>query len=242
MKKKRKVIIVVISILIILLVILSVFLAKKYLHSEAYNESKLAYHLDDKKINLDLCKKDNCIHAGNKLSYPILTLDYKIDSLQNEVEKINKKTEKIYKEDNNSSTSSPTCSKVKDTYKKRYVHTSSFEFFENDKYISLSVQRTKTDFCTDEASTDQAEISIYDKNKKKIISQESFIKNIKISKSNILKAINESLDNYLMNYPHYDETFTQYKVYYITNGDLVVSYKLPDVNSYNVATLKATNN
>ena len=78
----------------------------------------------------------------------------------------------------------------------------------------------------------------YDKNKKKIISQESFIKNIKISKSNILKAINESLDNYLMNYPHYDETFTQYKVYYITNGDLVVSYKLPDVNSYSVATLK----
>ena len=112
MKKKRKIIIVVISILIILLVILSVFLAKKYLHSESYNESKLAYHLDEKKISLDLCKKDNCIHAGNKLPYTILTLDYKIDSLQNEVEKINKKTEKIYKEDNNSSTSSPACSKV----------------------------------------------------------------------------------------------------------------------------------
>ena len=51
MKKKRKVIIVVISILIILLVILSVFLAKKYLHSEAYSENKLAYHLDEKKGN-----------------------------------------------------------------------------------------------------------------------------------------------------------------------------------------------
>lgn len=241
MEKKKKIGLIVIIILIVLFIFLGIFFADRYLRGEDYAESRLNYHLKNDQLNLDLCKKNNCIHAGNKLSYPILEIDYKNDLLKKEVENINKETEKLYKEDDSSSTSSSLCSKVKDIYKKRYVHSNAFDVYENNDYISIVVQRTKTDFCTDDYSITQADIIIYDKKTEKLINQEEFIKKVGVSNSEILDSINKSLDNYNKNYSHYDEEFSDYKIFYTTTGDLVVSYKLPDVDSYEVATLVTAN-
>lgn len=241
MEKKRKIGLIVVIILIVLFMFLGIFFANGYLRGEDYAEKQLKYHLKDDKLKLDLCKKNNCIHAGNKLPYTILTLDYKNDLLQSEVEKINKETEKLYKEDDSSSTSSSLCSKVKDIYKKRYVHSNAFDVFENNDYISIVIQRTKTDFCTDEYNTSQADIIIYDKKTEKLINQEEFIKKVGVSNSDIIDAINKSMDNYNKNYTHYDEEFSDYKLFYTTTGDLVVSYKLPDVDSYEVTSVVNAN-
>ncbi len=238
MEKKKKISVIIIVIAIVLLIILAFFLTNKYINSEEYAESKLRYHLSKDGMELNLCKSNECPYNTDN-SYLILTLDYKIDSLQSEVDKINKETKKLYKEDNNSSTSSSTCSKVKDKYNKRYIHENTFNVFENDDYIFLSVGRTKMDVCTSKSISEQTNTKIYDKKTKKIISQEEFINAQKINKSDILKAINKSLDisnkYYSKNYSHYDETFTDYSLFYLSIGDLIISYKLPGDEGYNTA-------
>ena len=54
-----------------------------------------------------------------------------------------------------------------------------------------------------------------------------------------MKAINKSLDisnkYYSKNYSHYDETFTDYSLFYLSIGDLIISYKLPGDEGYNTA-------
>lgn len=238
MEKKKKIVLIVIAIVIALLVALGILLANKYVNSGEYAESKLKYHLSNDGMKLDLCKSSECQYNTDN-SYLLLTLDYKIDSLQGEVDKINKETKKLYKDDNASSTSDSVCSKVKDTYNKRYIHENVFNVYEDDNYIFISVTRTKMDVCTSDSVSDKTITKIYDKSAKKIVSQEEFINASKINKNDILKAINKSLDisnkYYSKNYSHYDETFTDYSLFYLSIGDLIISYKLPGDDGYNTA-------
>ncbi len=238
MEKKKKIVLIVVAVIIVLLIVLGVFLSNKYVNSEDYAESKLKYHLSTDGLKLDICKKSDCQY-DTEHSYLSLSLDYKIDLLQNEVEKMNKETERLYKEDNASSTSDSACSKVKNIYNKRYFHDNNFNVYENDEYIFISVSRTKTDVCTSKSISDQVNTKIYDKNTKKIISQEEFIKANKINKSEVIDTINKSLDisnkYYSTEYSHYDETFTDYSLFYLSIGDLIISYKLPGDDGYNTA-------
>lgn len=211
MKKNNKIIIVLIILLLVLL--LSGIVVYNVFHKE--EDTFFQY---DQKYTIENCKTDDC-KMPREIKYDLLELKTEIPELDSAIETINQKTIDYYNQTKNSNLNSEVCVQVKDLYNYRFITLSFFSNYETDKYMTIAVSRQHKDMCTGEKTTDPTEVYIYDKNRKKIITDDEFRTQEKITEEIILKSIQ-----------HYNEDNgknciikNDSKLYYSVDGELIIS-------------------
>lgn len=226
--KKQFVFLVVIVIFVIFVFGFIIFLFKK-----SDNEYELNSSIEDGKYLIN-CRKDEnddeCLPISNS-RYSTLHLKNNYSALDKKVDEINKETDRLYKSALESDTNKDDqCDSVKDLYKYRYLDETYYDTFEDDKYSTVAVRRSRYDACYSVYSNMEMEIYIYDIKKKKIVSQDEFIKSLNVSDKEIDDAINKDLNFFK---ERFDEIYTVdvesgKELYYDNYGDLKVSYRFAE--------------
>ena len=237
-KYNTKLIVFMIIILVILSIIIIALSFYKFKIQDKQDSKKLFYSLTNRKV-VKNCINDTC-PIGAESHYYNLELEYNIDDINNIVKKMNNDTKKLYEETINSTIEDEECSAVRETYIHRYINSLIYHNYENDKYISLAVDRFKYDACLN-----KTEAYIYDKQKKEIITQEQLKQQEQVNDVDVIQAINKSLSSYYkeMNLPEIYKDSYDYILFYAFNGDLSVSYQIPDTEIYyNTIVYKKTEN
>jgi len=238
MKKNGKILILVILILIIVLL---VFVGFRFLKNDTKSTEKLFYdYPKEERKTIKICKDDTCSMPIND-NYEQLVIDSKYPKLDKKVKEINKKTLKYYEEVKKSTVEGEECANVKDTYYHRMRVSSIYYNYENDKYVSIGVQRKKYDLCTGSFENKDFDVYIYDKKDNKLLTQDEFRVKEKISTDEIKKAIDASMeiireenDSTTELQGSYDDAFFLYGY----NGDLYVAFHVLGDELYYTGTLR----
>ena len=229
MKNKIKInyIIYVLIFIVLCCIIIFLFLSKSK-NNNFYNISK------KKSMVLKICKNSNC-KMPSTLRYDVIDINSNIRAVNEKVDFINNETKKLYNKAINSDMNVGECSKAIDTYNYRYAHSTFYDLYEDDKYMSISAQRTETDVCLGTVSRQQREVYIYDKKRRNFISQDDFIISLGISKKEIVDRVREVVTSYgksvSKNYT-IDDSYKDYVLYYGSDKKVSISMKLPGENMY----------
>lgn len=238
--KKKIVFAIAISILIVIAIVVALLFN---LNKKSTDTSFFDYPETERK-SIENCKSEENCDIWNIDYYDKLVLEKKYDVLEEKIDKINKDTEEYYNMVKKSDVNSSKCSNVKDmyNYSKRVV--SNYANYENKKYLSVSVGRILYDLCEGTMEPKQIEVYIYDKNDKKIISQDEFKTKEKISDDDIYAAIKKTIKIIKNDIPEgikledkYDDT-----VLFLDNeGNISVSFYVKVANAYYTATVRDGN-
>lgn len=174
------------------------------------------------------CKNEDECYAIPDTVYDFLHLKNDYPELNKKVDAINKRTLYLYDRASKAKTDDdPECVNARDSYIYRYIDYTNFATFENDKYVSVMVERSFSDVCLNINAQQDDEVYIYDIKKKKIISQEEFIKELDIKDEEVEAAIKKDIDFIKTNFneeysldPNSKKMF-----YYDYYGNLKVSYR-----------------
>ena len=142
------------------------------------------------------------------LRYDVIDINSNIRVVNEKVDFINNETKKLYNKAINSDMNVSECSKAIDTYNYRYAHSTFYDLYE---------------------------VYIYDKKRRKFISQDDFIISLGISKKEIVDRVREVVTSYgksvSKNYT-IDDSYKDYVLYYGSDKKVSISMKLPGENMY----------
>ncbi len=235
MSKKNKIIIISLVFLVILAGILIFIFSRN-------NTSKQFFdYPETERKSIENCKVEEECDIWNIDYYDKLVLDKKYDVLEEKISKINNDTEKYYEMVKKSDTKSDNCSKVKDMYNHSKRVVSNYTNYENSKYVSVSVKRIIYDLCEENLEAKQEETYIYDKNSKKIISQDEFKKKEKITDDEVYEAIKKTVKIIKDDVPEgikLEEKYDDLVLLYGTDGDIYVSFYVKEANAYYTGTVR----
>lgn len=167
---------------------------------------------------------------------------HKYDSkvLQDAIKKINKTTDDYYKEVIATDMSDANCESLRANNQYSLRILSRYNSYTTDKVITLSVQRTKINICTYEATHMLSETYVYDIENDKLLTVAETKKLLGITEEQIYNAIRASntklakMENVEIETPGKFPD-DQIAIFYGTDGYLYVEYFVQELNSYNQA-------
>ena len=169
MKKNIKIIIGVIIIIVIALVL--IFLLPK--EKEENKEIKMSYELKPLS-SFDIClDSSNCPFFNGKLTYAKMEVKTNVSEISDAVQKINKDTKKYYNESKNSKAPENSCQENAKSFKHSFHVVTDYYEYETNDYINIGVKRVTYDLCNGTENHLTPEIYIYDKDKGKMINQDT---------------------------------------------------------------------
>ena len=198
----------------------------------------------DSSLEVEVCKnKDNCPIALRTV-YSMISMKTENDDIKKVLDKINKETKNRYNQTKNSKFDDSKCPNAKDIYNYSYLSTLDYSLYENDEYISISINRYNRDLCLNTNNMDKPESYIYSKKDNRFITGDDLRKIFEISDKRIevsIKNIISKLNNSLGKKYTYENTFNNGKqelIYYFDyEGNLNVYFHSNEDNSYYNSTL-----
>lgn len=219
-KFNKKVVIVISIVALIFILSLALLLFRRDSNTLTLN----SYFDESEKRIVKNCKLENtddCLPVRDDV-YLKLVLAKSYPGLDEKIDDINAATDNLYELAMNSDMSSDDCIEVKDKYLHQRRYDSIYDTYENDKYVSVAVQRYNYDVCTNGYGVDPIEVYIYDIGKKKIISQNEFIKNLKITDNEVKKAIDNDMSS--LGEEYVQDKYENITYYYGYYGELYATY------------------
>ena len=235
MKKNKNVKKIILSIIVlILLVILGIFGYTKFSSSD--NVENTNFWDYDNTNRLKVCKKKEVdCHRAIYDVYDLIKLDYDYKPLNKELDKVNKETMRLYKEAKESDMSDVTCDGVRNLYNYRISNTLHFDNYENDSVVSIAVHRMQMDLCTGEDRSLSYEAFVYDKETKKLLTQQEIRELEDITDEEIANAIKTATDQYAEDEKKNYELQTNYNdviIYYGIDNEILIAFKVPGEETY----------
>ena len=220
MKNKNVVILVIIVIIALICLAFGLSVFNKT-NNKSTGKDLFFDYKDDKSKVVEICKKDNCGVASKLQFYHISVKEDYSKPFANIINEINSEIDNYY----NEVKSSEECPNARDTYyHSKYVNVQ-FENYENNNYVSITPIYSLLNLCDMSPSRPAIKTYIYDKNAKKMLSQEEFIAKEDIAEGEIQTAIKEN--NKLLKEDGIDltdKTIDEYTVYFASDGSLCVAY------------------
>ena len=231
-KNSRKVIVSII--VIVLLIILGIFGFTKMNSSndDVVNTNFWDY---DNTNQLKICKKENDCQRPVYDIYDLIEVKYDYKELNKELDRVNKETMKLYEEAKASDVKDSTCDSVRSKYNYRLSNRVHFDNYENSYVISIAVHRMQTDLCTNETRTLSFEAFTYDKESKKLLTQEEIKESEQITDEEIAKSIKEATERLSSDENKEYELQDNYEdviVYYGYDGEMKIAFEVPEADIY----------
>jgi len=228
--------------LLCILLVVGLFIVNLNNKSEKDTQKEKIEDFSISKESSEICIDKNC---ENKVVYPIIELDGNRDEVQEVLDEINNKTNELYEEAKESDMSSDICQFYLNEYTHSISYNIDYSLYTTEDYISIMIQRIKSNLCTKENEYLEPEVYLYDKKENKFIGTEDFLKKEKISNEKVQTLIKENIllyNKYMSTNYTIDNTYQngeQYlKVYYSGVGGLCFLYKQNEDGTYHVATLQ----
>lgn len=226
-------IVVIVIVLILAVILLSLIIRKK---ANTYTLNSYFEESEQKIIkNCKLEDTDECLPVHDDI-YLKLVLSNSYPALDKKIDKINAVTKNLYELAKNSDMSSEECVEVRDKYLHQKRYDTIYDTYENDKYVSVAVQRHTYDVCTNGHGVEPIEVYIYDIAKKKIISQKQFIKDLKITDKEVKKVIDKDMSS--LGKEYVQDKYEDITYYYGYYGELYATYKSEGLGSYNTSLIR----
>ncbi|MCI9084749.1 MAG: hypothetical protein HFH46_03965 [Bacilli bacterium] len=242
MDKKNAIMLIIVFILVIIVCVL--FLVSNGLEEKETIPKEYKNFDVDQSLEVEICKnKDNCPIALKPV-YSMISMKTENDDIKKVLDNINKETKNRYNQTKKSKFDDNKCPNAKDIYNYSYLSTLDYSLYENDEYISISINRYNRDLCLNTSNMDKPESYIYSKKDNKFITGDELRKTyeisdkrIEVSIKNVIGKLNNSLEK---NYT-YENTFNNGKqelIYYFDyEGNLNVYFHSNEDNSYYNSTL-----
>lgn len=197
--------------------------------------------LTTKNIDPKICKVKQCF-ANYMGIYYTLSADTKNKELKKTIDNINNETIKQKNKTLKSNLNDASCSNVRKKYNYSYISNMNMQIYENDKYLSIAIQRENNNLCTNKSITSKPEVYIYSKEKEKIISQDEFKKEQNIDMNIVYANIAVSIGNYnernntQYTYEKIASNENKYiKFFYNSLGKINIYYYQPENNTYYIS-------
>lgn len=194
---------------------------------------------------IDSCYDQNYCGKPIESVYQYFESDIKNKKVQNWITKTNEETEKLYQKSNTSKATDSSCTYIKDMYKHDIRYTNDYAINSHDHYLSLSSKSFYENFCTGEREDMQVNALIYNLKKGKVLTQTEFMKELKITEEDVIKAIknnisqmNQGTDEKLTFENTYQDGKPSYVLYYGSDGALLASYFQKEDSVYYAAIVK----
>ena len=181
---------------------------------------------DIKKV--EICSKLEGCHAMPEAYYLAISYDTNDENINDIIAKINNTTNNYYQKTLQSKIQKDEmCNGVIDIYNYGYYAYVEIIRYINERYIILGTKTTEYNSCKLETISNQSDITIYDKNSKKIITQDEYRQYYGITDEIILKSIQkyESDNNVTID-------SNNIVVYFNENYGLVADVKVIEENKY----------
>lgn len=185
------------------------------------------------KKKIDICKTKEC--ELKPLIYSKVSHSSNQKELDKVLEQINKKEEEYYEKTLANSMKKEDCSNEKfQKYNYREYISSGTMNYENKKYISIMYYASKVNVCDDTYEEYPYIIGVYDKEKKRLTTDEELLREYNISKDSIYKkALKDMRLEYsgVTEYPIPEKDSLNYRIYFDSEGNLTANYYLNNNNS-----------
>lgn len=205
-------------------------------NEETHKEIKMG---DSEYLNsIKTCKTKDCIYNEN-INYYYLSYDTGVSEIDEIIEKINAETKNKYDKTKSSNFDSEFCKDKVDTLNISHMYNSNYIVYSNNDFITIGVIHESHDLCKNEYESLQATAYIYDRNDKKIITQEEFKKKLGIHEEQIYEAIEFSVNdmNKINNKYKLKDNYDDVILFYASNGDLFASYQIDENSPYILANI-----
>lgn len=241
--KKRKIIILTFIIIIIgiLLLLLGILMLNSNKQTTTTNYEETKYDLESIGA-VNMCDTDSCLVAATLTFYNII---YETDNeeLKKAVDNINAETLQYYNSVLNSDVSDSSCAVYQADLNHSLRVMTDYYVYTKGRYDSIAVNRVVSNICTREETYSQVEAYIYDKEDKKIITQQEFKRALEITDEKIKAAVSKNIEasNQFANTDMTidDVDLSDIVLFYNNEGNLYVSYKVTKDNSYQVALIES---
>lgn len=229
-KFKSNIKLIIIVIIVLLILFLSLFLLFFRKKSSILTLNSYFDESEQKIVkNCKLEDTDECLPVSDDI-YLKLVLSNSYPVLDEKVDSINYSTENLYELAMKSDMSSDDCVDVRDKYLHQLRFDSIYNTYEDDKYVSVAVQRYSFDVCTNGFGVDPIEVYIYDISKKKIISQSDFINALKITDKEVKDVIDKDMAN--LGEEYVQDKYNDITYYYGSHGELYATYMSDSLGTY----------
>jgi hypothetical protein len=240
MKKRKKLIIsVIILIIAVCLIILGILFFTDKSSEEVADNLFYSYPESERKT-VKNCKTSDC-EIPEEDTYLQLKLNTSYKLLDEKIDSINKDTLKYYKMANESDTNGSNCSSVKKLYYHEKRFTTDYFNYENEYYVSIAVQRTEYNLCSNDVTRSQVEWYMYDKENDKLLAQEELIEIENITQEEINKAITSAIDiinNEEDTEVSFQNDYSDIVLFYDYNGEILVSFYVPEMKLYYIGNVR----
>lgn len=192
---------------------------------------------------LDVCKEEPCNIYGGQ--YYKINYSGDIDEVKSIVNNINNETQQVYEIANTSNMEDESCASFRNLYNHSIITFTEYFNYEDENFVSIAILRNKKNICTNEIESEQ-KAYIYDKNEKKVITQEEFIVKLNVTQDEINNAIQQSLDtlntydrtNYTIENT-YQDGVRDSLIFYNDDGRLFISYKQNETGIHRAVDLRS---
>lgn len=228
---KKKVYLIILIIIAIALTVAGLFLLNEPTTEEKTLPTPSDYSLTTL-YKTTTCYTKDC-EAKSEDSYLKISYNYDSKILQDAITKLNKETEAYYNQVITSTVDNQTCLNTFNNHSLRIYNT--YDSYTTDEIISISIQRTKINLCTNETEPFQVTAYLYDIKEDKMLTTKEVMTKLNISDEDIKNAImatNATLSQLENLTIETNDTYEDLVIYYGTDKKLYVSYFIPEMNSY----------
>jgi len=216
------------------------YLTTRKTDSKSENNKLFYDYPESMRLKITNCKTEDCEMPAED-NYDTLVINSSSKKLTKKIEKINNDTKQYYEQVKNSTTDNERCTAVKDKYYHEQRVVTNYYNYENEKYISIAVQRNIINLCTNEYNRKQIEWYLYDKSKDKLLTQQEFKEAERITDQEITSAIENIIkiinDEEGMNIVP-GEQHNDIVVFYDFQGEILISAFIPEKNLYYTGTVR----
>lgn len=205
------------------------------------SKEKLSFELpEDSKLSIKNCKTEFCEMPETDY-YNLLVNNWNYKLLTEKITKINQDTRNYYDQANKSTTDTEKCAAVKDLYFHEQRVITQYYNYENDKYVSIAVQRDIVNLCENKLERKKIEWYLYDKKNNKLLSQVEFknkenitSEEITAATESVIKTINDEEKLNIIPQKEYDDVV----YFYDFQGNILISFYVPEKNTYYAGTIR----
>lgn len=183
-----------------------------------------------------------CTKCPAPNSFPYYKITHSNKNIQNVLDNMNQEAETRYKKALNSEVKShKECKNAHNKYQYKYgiYAISDYNFYENDKYISVAYRFDEVNNCENTHVISEPKVSIYSKKKKKFLSREEFMTENYLDEESVhnyiesfILAENDSSDiKYSLNYLKKNGR-DEYSFYYTNDGALSLYFYQSNTDEY----------
>ena len=189
---------------------------------------------EDRKI--ELCKTPNCM-SYSTLIFQKVSTNIEDNQVKKIIQKANQKIDTYYETVQNDQMTRPECANAANLYQHGIRIQSGIQAKIHDRVLNLVVGAEKYDYCAEKPLGQELEVTLYDLEKKKKISNKEYLKQNGYTEQQVQTMMETLMRNI---YPAGEveniiataKKENKYVVYYDSSNQLVIQYYIPNVNAW----------